>query len=47
MINILYSDINHGNMVELFYDKKQKNYILIIDGHKIIIHTDDYKIEKC
>lgn len=32
MINILYQEINFGDMVELFYDKSKKNYILIINN---------------
>lgn len=37
MIKILYSEINYGDMTELWYDTKRNNYILIINGKKHII----------
>ena len=50
MIKTLYSEINYGDMVELFYDTNKKNYILIINNKKQIINNDykkcDYKIKE-
>lgn len=50
MIKTLYSEINYGDMVELFYDTNKKNYILIINNKKQIINNNcekcDYKIEE-
>lgn len=37
MIKLLYHEINNGDMVELFYDTNNKNYILIINNKKIIL----------
>lgn len=37
MIKLLYQEINNGDMVELFYDTNNKNYILIINNKKIIL----------
>lgn len=37
MIKLLYHEINYGDMVELFYDTNNKNYILIINNKKIIL----------
>lgn len=37
MIKLLYQEINYGDMVELFYDTNNKNYILIINNKKIIL----------
>ena len=39
MIKLLYHEINYGDMVELFYDTNNKNYILIINNKKIIINN--------
>lgn len=39
MIKILYQEINYGDMVELFYDKDNKNYILIINNKRIILNN--------
>lgn len=44
MIKTLYSEINYGDMVELFYDTKNKKYILIINNKKQIINNN---CEKC
>lgn len=41
MIKILYQEINYGDMIELFYDKDKKNYILIINNKKIIINKGE------
>ena len=50
MIKTLYSEINYGDMVELFYDTNKKNYILIINNKKQIINNNcekcDYKIKE-
>lgn len=50
MIKILYSEINYGDMVELFYDTNKKKYILIINNKKQIINNNcekcDYKIKE-
>ena len=37
MIKLLYHEINYGDMVELFYDTNNKNYILIINNKKLIL----------
>ena len=37
MIKILYQEINYGDMVQLFYDMNNKNYILIINNKKLIL----------
>ena len=39
MIKLLYHEINYGDMVELFYDTNNKNYILIINNKKIILYN--------
>ena len=39
MIKTLYSEINYGDMVELFYDTNKKNYILIINNKKLILNN--------
>lgn len=39
MIKVLYQEINYGDMVELFYDKDNKTYILIINNEKIILNN--------
>ena len=50
MIKTLYSEIKYGDMVELFYDNKNKKYILIINNKKQIINNNcercDYKIKE-
>ena len=38
MIKLLHQEINYGDMVELFYDTNQKNYILIINNKKTIVN---------
>lgn len=38
MIKVLYQEINYGDMVELFYDTNNKNYILIINNKKTIVN---------
>lgn len=44
MINVLYQEINYGDMVELFYDTNKKNYILIINNKKTIVNIKGKKL---
>lgn len=44
MIKILYQEINYGDMVELFYDTNNKNYILIINNKKTILNIKGKKL---
>lgn len=34
MIKIIYEGYNYGDLIELYYDTKSKNYIFIINGDK-------------
>lgn len=37
MIKLLYEDFNDYDIIELFYDKSNCNYILVVNNEKTII----------
>ena len=45
MIKTIYSSFNYGDIIELFYDTKNKKYILFINGNKKIL-SNKGKIQK-